>query len=91
MRVDNAVRYIRGPKGKTVKLYVKKGDGSRKTIAIVRDVVKIGESFTKSSVLEKKNLDMKIGYINVPKFYREFGGSVNCTDDVVQELRRLKK
>ncbi len=91
MRVGNAVRYIRGPKGKIVKLYVKKANGARKTIAIVRDVVKIGESFTKSSVLEKKGLDMKVGYIHVPKFYREFRGSVNCTDDVRAELKRLKK
>ncbi len=91
MRVDNAVRYIRGPKGKVVKLYVKKADGARKTISIVRDVVKIGASFTKSSVLQKKGLDMKVGYINVPKFYREFRGTVNCTDDVRDELKRLKK
>ena len=91
MRVDNAVRYIRGPKGKTVKLYVKKADGARKMVSIVRDVVKIGESFTKSSVLEKKNLKMKVGYIHVPKFYREFRGTVNCTDDVRDEIRRLKK
>jgi carboxyl-terminal processing protease len=91
MRVDDAVRYIRGKKGTIVKLTVKKADGSRKTIPITRDVVKIGESFAKSSVLQLKGLNMKVGYIHVPKFYREFGGGVNCTDDVRKELKRVKK
>lgn len=90
MRVDDAVRYIRGKKDTVVKLHVKKADGSKKSIAIKRDVVVIGASFTKSSVLEIDGLNMKIGYINVPKFYREFGGEVNCTKDVRDELKRLK-
>ncbi|MFG1493111.1 carboxy terminal-processing peptidase [Halobacteriovorax sp. ZH4_bin.1] len=91
MRVDDAVRYIRGKKGTVVKLHVKKADGSRKTIGITRDVVKIGASFAKSSVLELKGVKGKFGYINVPKFYREFNGTINCTDDVRAELKRLKK
>ncbi|EQC45360.1 carboxy terminal-processing peptidase [Bacteriovorax sp. Seq25_V] len=91
MRVDDAVRYIRGKKDTIVKLQVKKADGSRKTIPIKRDVVVIGASFTKGSVLELAGLNMKIGYIHVPKFYREFGGEVNCTADVKNELVRLKK
>lgn len=90
MRVDDAVRYIRGKKDTVVKLHVKKADGSRKTVPIKRDVVVIGASFTKSSVLEIDGLNMKVGYINVPKFYREFGGEVNCTKDVRDELKRLK-
>ncbi|MGB0455006.1 MAG: carboxy terminal-processing peptidase [Bacteriovoracaceae bacterium] len=92
MRVDDAVRYIRGPKGTTVHLTVKKADGSRKVISIVRDVVKIEASFAKSSVIEHKDLSIKVGYIHVPKFYRDFGtGTRNCTDDVRRELERLKK
>lgn len=85
MRVDDAVRYIRGKKDTEVRLYVKKADGSRKTIPILRDVVKIGASFAKSSVLELKDLNLKVGYVNLPKFY------FNCTDDVRKELRRIKK
>lgn len=90
MRVGDAVRYIRGKKGTIVKLYVKKADGSRKTIGITRDVVKLGDSFASSSVLELKGVDKRIGYIKVPKFYREFNGTINCTDDVRAELKRLK-
>ncbi|OUR97469.1 hypothetical protein A9Q84_09890 [Halobacteriovorax marinus] len=91
MRVDDAVRYIRGKKGTIVRLKVKKADGSRKQINIERDVVQIGESFAKSSVLELKGIGLKIGYIHVPKFYRDFENStVNCTADVRAELERLK-
>ncbi|MEH0862742.1 carboxy terminal-processing peptidase [Halobacteriovorax sp. DPLXC-1] len=91
MRVDDAVRYIRGKKGTVIRLHVKKADGTRKTIGITRDVVKIGASFAKSSVLELDGVKGKYGYINVPKFYREFNGTINCTDDVRAEIKRLKK
>ncbi|MBT3583608.1 MAG: carboxy terminal-processing peptidase [Halobacteriovoraceae bacterium] len=92
MRVDDAVRFIRGKKGTVVKLTVKKADGTRKVIPIERDVVQLGASFAKSSVLEHKKLGVKIGYIQVPKFYRDFSsGDKNCTNDVRDELNRLKK
>ena len=92
MRVDDAVRYIRGKKGTVVKLTVKKVDGKRKTISIVRDVVKISESYVKSSIIEHKKLGQKVGYIRVPKFYRDFNGQGrNCSEDVRKELQRLKK
>jgi len=92
MGVDEAVRYIRGKKGTIVKLTVKKSDGSRKTIAITRDKIKIAASYSKSSVITHKKLGLKVGYITVPKFYRDFGGGGrNCTDDVRRELVELKK
>lgn len=93
MRVDDAVRYIRGKKNTKVSLTVKKVDGSRKSITIIRDVVQISASLVKSSVLELKGLNIKVGYIYVPKFYRDFNGKFerNCTDDVKTELERLKK
>jgi carboxyl-terminal processing protease len=91
MKVDDAVRYIRGKKGTEVRLTVKKADGTRKVIMIVRDVVQIEASFAKSSVLQYKNTDVKIGYIQLPKFYRDFENStINCTDDVRKEIERLK-
>jgi len=92
MRVDDAVRFIRGPKGSTVTLTVKKVDGTRKVIKIERDVVKISASYVKSSVIEHEDLGQKIGYIHVPKFYRDFNGDGrNCSNDVKKELERLQK
>ncbi len=91
MRVDDAVRYIRGKKGTIVKLTVKKASGLTKVIPIVRDIVRVGESYAKSSVLTVDKLGTKIGYIKLPKFYRDFEKkSRTCTDDVKKELERLK-
>tara|TARA_R110000868_G_scaffold117600_17_gene312657 strand:+ start:3814 stop:6006 length:2193 start_codon:yes stop_codon:yes gene_type:complete len=92
MSVDDAVRYIRGKKGTEVRLNVRKADGSRKLIPIVRDVVQIDASYARSSVIEHGDLKSKVGYIKVPKFYRDFGDvERNCTNDVRDELKRLKK
>lgn len=92
MKVDDAVRYIRGKKGTEVRLTVKKVDGTRKIISIIRDEIEVAASFAKSSVLQMKDTDAKIGYIQLPKFYRDFESSqINCTDDVRKELERLKK
>lgn len=91
MRVDDAVRYIRGEKGTEVRLTVRKADGTRKVIPIVRDVVQVGATYAKSSVIEHNQLPWKLGYIKVPKFYRDFGTSdKNVTLDVKTELERLK-
>ncbi len=91
MSVNDAVRYIRGKKNTEVRLTVKKADGTRKVISIIRDIVQVGATYVKSSVIKHKKLDVKIGYIYLPKFYRDFSGGPNCTDDVRMELRRLKK
>lgn len=92
MRVDDAVRFIRGKKGTEVRLTVRKADGTRQIIPIVRDVVQIGATYAKSSVIEHESFPWKVGYIQVPKFYRDFGSSDrNVTADVKMELERLKK
>ncbi len=92
MKVDDAVRYIRGKKGTEVRLTVKKVDGTRKIVPIIRDEIEVAASFAKSSVLQYKETDAKVGYIQLPKFYRDFESSqINCTDDVKKELERLKK
>ncbi|MDO9184253.1 MAG: carboxy terminal-processing peptidase [Bacteriovorax sp.] len=92
MKVDDAVRYIRGKKGTEVRLTVKKVDGTRKIIPIMRDEIEVAASFAKSSVLQYKDSDTRVGYIQLPKFYRDFENSqINCTDDVRKELERLKK
>ncbi len=93
MSLKDAVKLIRGKKGTTVKLTVKSPDGTKKVIAIVRDEVVIEETYVKSSVLENKNYGVKIGYIVVPKFYRDFENpdGRNCSDDVKTEIIKLKK
>ena len=95
MRLRDAVRLIRGPKGTEVRLSVRKPDGKQVVIPIVRDVVQIEETFVKSTVLEIDG--GKIGYIMIPSFYRDFEGSrnggvaKNATDDTRAALLDLKK
>jgi carboxyl-terminal processing protease len=93
MKVDDAVRYIRGKKGTEVRLTVKKADGSRKVFSIIRDKVQVGESYAKSSILNFKDSAFKVGYIQLPKFYRDFNGKTerNCSEDVRKELESIKK
>lgn len=91
MRLDDAIKFIKGPKGTTVHLTVKKKiDGSTKVISIVRDLVQLEETFVKSSVVEKDG--KKFGVIDLPKFYISFDDK-NFRDsakDMAQEIERLK-
>ncbi|MFH0783643.1 MAG: carboxy terminal-processing peptidase [Pseudomonadota bacterium] len=96
MRLRDAVRLIRGPKGKAVSLTVKTIDGSTQVIKIVRDVVQIEETFVKSTIFESVG-GKKTGYIYIPTFYRDFEGTRNgskgrnSTDDTLKEIVELKK
>ena len=54
MPMRRAIRFIRGKKGTKVTLTVKKSDGSRKEITIVRDVVEIESTFAKSAIIQGK-------------------------------------
>lgn len=84
--VREAVKLIRGPKGSTVKLTVKKPDGMIKTIPINRDVVIIKSAYAKSGLFNVKN--RQFGYINLPSFYRDFENNSgrNAADDIKQAL-----
>jgi carboxyl-terminal processing protease len=96
MRLRDAVRLIRGPKGTEVHLTVKKPDGVKVVISLIRDVVQIEETFVKSTVLDGLG-GGKIGYLMIPSFYRDFEGSKNgaatrnCTDDTRAAIVELKK
>ena len=97
MRLRDAVRLIRGPKGSEVRLTVKKPDGTKELIPILRDVVQIEETFVKSTLMEGPNGD-KVGYVMIPSFYRDFektrNGSAdarNSTDDTRIAIEELKK
>jgi len=96
MRIRDAVELIRGKKGTTVFLTIKKADGRVKAISIIRDVVNIEETFVKHTVLDNPQ-GGRLGYILIPTFYRDFSsagqgdGGRNATDDVRKALVALKK
>ena len=91
MRIDDAVKLIKGPKGTVVDLTVRKVDGTIDVISINRDVVELEESFAKSATVIKD--DLKYGLINLPKFYVDFNDYTdrNAASDVAKEIARLKQ
>ena len=93
MRLRDAVRLIRGPKETEVRLTVRKPDGTKEIIPIIRDVVQIEETFVKHTTLEVDGA--LFGYINIPSFYRDFknsnNGGRNSTDDTRAAISALKK
>ncbi len=68
MRIEDVVKMIRGPKGTTVHLKVKKPAGTEEVIDITRDVVVIEAAYARGAVLTTKGLPA-IGYIYLPSFY----------------------
>ncbi len=90
MRLDDAIKLIKGPKGSKVILTMKKIDGTVEDIEIVRDVVEIEETYAKSSKVEKDG--KTFGIINLPKFYVDFENynKRNAASDIKKEIERLK-
>ncbi|TDQ33322.1 carboxy terminal-processing peptidase [Zeaxanthinibacter enoshimensis] len=90
MRLDDAIKLIKGPKGTVVDLTVRKVDGSIEEVSITRDVVELEESYAKSATVIKD--DQKFGLINLPKFYVDFEDYAerNAATDVAKEVERLK-
>lgn len=93
MSLRDAVKLIRGKKGSEVRLTIKKPNGLVKVVPIIRDVVEIEESYARGTVLELAPSKTKVGYINIPKFYRDFNDRAgrNVTDDTRKEIERLNK
>jgi carboxyl-terminal processing protease len=91
MRLDDAIKLIKGPKGTEVNLTVRKVDGTIAEITITRDVVELEESFAKSATVNKEG--RKFGLINLPKFYVDFDDYTerNAATDVALEVERLKE
>lgn len=88
--VSDAVKLIRGSsKGSEVRLTVKRIDGSIHVIKIIRDEVKLDNTFAKSAIINGKN---KIGYIYLPEFYADFErpNGARCAVDIAKEIDKLK-
>ncbi|MGS4346355.1 carboxy terminal-processing peptidase [Myroides odoratus] len=91
VRLDNVVKLIKGKKGTTVYLTIKKIEGTIKTVAITREVIEFEETFAKSSIIEDGA--NRYGIIQLPKFYINFENkdNRNAFTDVQKEIIELKK
>lgn len=91
MRIDDAVKLIKGPKGTKVVLTIKRVDGTIEDETITRDVVELEETYAKSALVEKES--KKFGLIALPQFYFDMNdyGERNAASDVKKEIIRLKE
>ncbi|MGM5469538.1 carboxy terminal-processing peptidase [Flavobacteriaceae bacterium LMO-SS05] len=91
MRLDDAIKFIKGPKGTKVILTLKKVDGTTEDISITRDIVELEETYAKSSIVVKDG--KTYGVINLPKFYVDFEDykKRNAASDIKLEIERLKE
>jgi carboxyl-terminal processing protease len=89
-RLDDAVKLIKGPKGTSVILTLRRVDGTIEDLKIPRDEIELEETYVKSSIL--KSDGFIFGVINLPKFYIDFEdlNSRNATTDLKKEIQRLK-
>jgi len=91
MRIDDAVKLIKGPKGTKVTLTIKRIDGAIEDVVITRDIVELEETYAKSSIINKDN--KTFGLINLPQFYFDMSDykKRNAAGDVKKEIIRLKE
>lgn len=103
-RNDDVVKLIRGKKDTTVRLEILPSevgvDGKHEVISLVRQKVSIEEQAAKKKIIDIKdgNVSRKIGVIDLPTFYSDFGarreGDKNfksATRDVAKLLGELKQ
>ena len=88
--IPDAVKLIRGAtKGSEVRLTIKRIDGTIKVVKLLRDDIKLEDTFAKSAIVQGEH---KIGYIYLPEFYADFerAGGARCAVDVAKEVEKLK-
>ena len=77
-KLNDVVRYIRGPRGTKVRLIVQPdGTKERRIYELTREKIELKEQHAKGKVIEAKAAEgknLKIGIINLPAFYGDTDG-----------------
>ncbi len=103
-RLDDVVDKIRGKKNTTVRLEIIPSaagvDGKHKIVDLVRKKVSLADSAAKKKIIDVKDgkTTRKIGVIELPSFYQDFGARSagnkdykSASRDVAKLLKELKK
>jgi len=102
-RIDDVTHLIRGKKGTTVRLEILPADagqdGKHEMLTFVRDKISLEDSAASKKIIEIKDgaVTRKIGVIDLPTFYSDFGARSegdkdfkSATRDVAKLLNELK-
>jgi len=100
-KLNDVVRYIRGPRGTKVKLIVQPdGTKERRIYELTREKIELMEQHAKSKIIQAKasnGKEIKVGIINLPAFYgdsvailRGDPNAVSATADCRRMLEEFK-
>jgi carboxyl-terminal processing protease len=95
-RLQDVVDLIRGPKDSIVRLSIlpkKEGFGGRsREVTLVRDEIKLEDKAAKSEIIDAAGGGVRLGVIEIPAFYRDFGAQAAGEEDfrsTTRDVRRL--
>ena len=95
-KLNDVVRYIRGPRGTKVRLIVQpEGTKERKIYELTREKIELKEQHAKGKILEAKgpqDKTYKVGIINLPAFYGDTMAMLRGDPDAVsatEDCRRI--
>jgi len=95
MKLSRVVRLIRGDRGTTVHLKVVNGAGETVEYALVRQTIEIKSSEVKGEIIDVgkriTGATGRIGVIDIPSFYRDFGGAQQGLDNFKSTARDVHK
>lgn len=89
--VEETTKLIKGKIGTSLKITIKKSDGTILIVKLKRDIVDINDSSSKSAIVEKNGKNY--GIINIPVFYNDLNKESlrDAAKDVAEEILNLKK
>ena len=95
MKLSRVVRMIRGDRGTKVRLKVLTAAGDTVEYTLTRQKIEIKSSEVKGEIIEVGSRITggtgKIGVVNIPSFYRDFGGAQQGLDDFKSTARDVQK
>jgi carboxyl-terminal processing protease len=95
MKLSRVVRQIRGAAGTKVRLKVVTAAGETVEYSLVRQKVEMKSSEVKGEIIDAGKWlpgnTGRIGVINIPSFYRDFGGAQQGLDDFKSTARDVQK
>jgi carboxyl-terminal processing protease len=95
MKLNRVVRLIRGERGTKVRLRVLNEAGATAEYTLTRKMIELTASEVKGEIIQLGDripeLKGRIGVINIPSFYRDFGGAQEGKDDFKSTARDVRK